>query len=77
MDIITDMHTLTITGLDDFEAEHIGQILNDYKCRMLMKKIEAIVEDKKTGSHHEKWVDEHLEWHESIMAKVKWTKETT
>jgi hypothetical protein len=68
------MHTLTISGLDDFEAEHIGQILAEYTRKMLMQKLEAIVEDKKTGGHYEKWVDSHLAWHESIMAKVKWTK---
>jgi hypothetical protein len=70
------MHTLTITGLDDFEAEHIGQILNDYKVKMLGKKLEAIVEDHRAGGgHRAEWYDEHLAWHESIMAKVKWTKE--
>ncbi len=69
------MHTLTIAGLDDFEAEHIGQILNDYRVKMLMQKLEAMVEDKKTGGHHEEWVDSHLSWHESIMAKVKWANE--
>jgi hypothetical protein len=69
-------HTLTIPDLTDFEAEHIGQILHDYKVKMLLKKIEAMVEDKKNGSHGEEWVDAHLEWHESIMAKVKWTKES-
>lgn len=42
-------HTLTITGLDDFEAEHIGHILSSYKAEMLAKKIEAMVEDHKAG----------------------------
>ena len=46
------MHTLTIAGLDDFEADHIGQILNDYKVKMLSKKLEAIVEDHKAGGGH-------------------------
>jgi hypothetical protein len=68
-------HTLTIAGLSDFEAEHIGQILNDYKVKMLGKKLEAMVEDYKAGDgHRAEWFDEHLEWHESIMSKVKWTK---
>lgn len=69
------MYTLTITDLDDFEADHIGQILNDYKVKMLAKKLEALVEDYKDGGSRTEWFDEHLEWHESIMDKVKWTKE--
>ena len=67
-------HTLTISGLDDYEAEHIGQILSDYRVKMLITKIEAIIEDKKTGGHQEEWVNRHLEWHETIMDKIKWTK---
>lgn len=70
------MHTLTISGLDDFEAEYIGQILNDYKVKMLGKKLEAMVEDHKAGGgHRAEWYEKHLVWHESIMAKVKWPKE--
>jgi hypothetical protein len=69
------MHTLTITGLDDFEAEHIGQILNDYKVKMLGKKLEAMVEDHRDGGNRVEWYENHLAWHESIMAKVKWEKE--
>ena len=70
------MHTLIIAGLDDFEAEHIGQLLQEYKVKMLEKKIEAMVEDYKAGGgHRAEWFNEHLEWHESIMAKAKWTKE--
>lgn len=69
-------HTLTITGLDDFEAEHIGHILNNYKAEMLAKKIEAMVEDHKAGGgHRAEWFDDHLAWHDEIMSKVKWTKE--
>jgi hypothetical protein len=69
------VHTLTISELSDFEAEHIGQILNDYKIKMLSKKLEAMVEDHKDGCRRADWYDEHLAWHESIMAKVKWRKE--
>lgn len=65
------MHTLTISGLDDFEADHISEILSDYKRKMLMKNIEALAEN---DANYIEWLDEHLEWHESIMAKVKWTK---
>lgn len=68
-------HTLTIKDLDDFEAEHISQILRDYKTRMMADKITAFVEDRKDGGDRVKWFDEHLAWHEGIMAKVTWTKE--
>lgn len=69
------MHTLTIAGLDDFEATHISQILRDYTTKMMSDKIHAFVEDKKDGGGRVEWFDAHLAWHESIMAKVKWTKE--
>jgi len=61
------MHTLTITGLDDFEATHIAEILYDYKTKMMF---DAFVEDR---SHRAEWYEKHLAWHESIMAKAKWT----
>lgn len=66
------MHTLTISGLDDFEADHISEILSDYKRKMLVKKLEALAEN---NADHIKWIDQHLAWHESIMAKATWTKE--
>ncbi len=66
-------HKCTISDLDDFEAEHIAQILNDYKAKMLSGKIEAIVEDYKDGGHRSEWFDEHIKWHESILTKVKWS----
>lgn len=65
-------HTLTISGLDDFEADHISEILSDYKRKMLMKNLEALAEN---NADHIEWIDQHLAWHESIMTKVKWTKE--
>lgn len=68
-------HTLTIKDLDDFEAEHISQILRDYKTRMMADKITAFVEDRKDGGNRIEWFDKHLAWHEGIMDKVKWTKE--
>ncbi len=68
-------HTLTIASLDDFEADHISEILTEYKRKMLVKKLEAMVEDHKDGGSRVEWFDGHLEWHESIMAKVQWTKE--
>lgn len=69
------MHKLIIDGLSDFEADHIGEILSDYKRKMLMKKLEAIVEDHKDGGGRAVWFDEHLVWHDEIMSKVKWSKE--
>mgnify|MGYP007090106227 CR=1 FL=1 len=68
-------YTLTIAGLDDFEADHISEILSEYKRKMLVKKLEAMVEDHKDGGSRVEWFDEHLEWHDSIMNKVKWVKE--
>ena len=65
------MYTITISNLDPFEADHIAQILNDYKCKMLMKKMEAMVEDHREGSGNRvEWFDEHISWHEEIMKKV-------
>lgn len=69
------MHKLTIEGLDDFEADHISQILRDYKTRMMSSKITAFVEDRKDGGNRVEWYDSHISWHESIMAKIRWTKE--
>lgn len=66
------MHKLTISNLDDFEAEHIGQILSDYKCKILMRKIEALVRNDE-GS--QEWYDAHLGWHDEIMKKIEWSKE--
>jgi hypothetical protein len=69
------MHKLTISGLDDFEATHISEILRDYKTKMMADKITAFVEDRKDGGNRTEWFDGHLKWHESIMAKIKWTKD--
>ena len=69
-------HTLTIANLDDFEAEHVSQILRDYKTKMMADKIHAYVEDHKDGGHRVEWFDKHLAWHDEIMQKVKWTKES-
>lgn len=68
------MHTLTIANLDDFEADHVAEILSEYKRKILVKKLEAMVEDSRDGGDQAAWFDEHLVWHESIMAKIKWTK---
>lgn len=68
------MHTLTIADLDDFEAEHISQILRDYKTKTMSEKISAFVEDCKDGGNRIEWFDKHLAWHDKIMKKVVWTK---
>lgn len=68
-------HTLTISGLTDFEADHINEILTDYKRRMIFKKFEAIAEDCRDGGGREEWFNKHIAWHETVMAKIKWTKE--
>lgn len=67
-------HTLTIEGLDDFEATHIAEILHDYKTKMMADKISAFVEDRQDGGNRVEWYDKHLAWHEKIMTKVKWSK---
>lgn len=69
------MHTLTITNLDDFEADHVGEILAEYKRKMLEQKLVAMLDDHKDGGNRCAWFDKHLEWHENIMNKIKWTKE--
>ncbi len=70
------MYTLTIAGLTDFEAEHIGQVLNDYRCKILLKKAQAMAEDYKTGgSERADYCDVHLAWHDSIMEKANWAKD--
>jgi hypothetical protein len=63
-------HVLTISGLDDEQAQHVNAILNDYVCEMLMKKIEAANCESTV-----KWVDAHISWHEQILDKVIWSKE--
>ena len=70
-------HTLTVEGLDDFEAEHISSILHEYKSKILCDITKAMVEDmqNENDNRRTKWYEEHLEWHENVMKKVKWTKE--
>jgi hypothetical protein len=68
-------HTLTISGLDDFEAEHISSILHGYKTNCLVKQLTSMVEDSKDGGNRTEWYEKHTKWHEKIMAKVKWKKE--
>ncbi len=68
-------HTLTIADLSEFEADHISEILSEYKRKMLSKKLEAMVEDYRDGGSRVEWYDSHIAWHDSIMAKAKWTKQ--
>lgn len=64
-------HTLTIADLDDFEAEHVADILREYRAKVLIDKIDATVENN-TGRLE--WIEAHLDWHEAVIAKIKWTK---
>jgi hypothetical protein len=65
-------HTLTIAGLDDFEAEHIGQILHGYKVKVL---VDMIKDMTKKDDAALQWHEEHLAWHEETMKKIKWKAE--
>jgi hypothetical protein len=65
-------HTLTIAGLDDFEATHISEILHAYKVKMLMD-ITSYMAKKEDG--HVEWCEAHLEWHEAVMKKIEWKAE--
>jgi hypothetical protein len=69
-------HTLTISGLDDFEATHISEILRDYKTKMMSDHLHAFVEDRKDGGNRVEWYEKHLAWHDEIMKKVKWEKQS-
>jgi len=63
-------HTLTVAGLDDFEAEHLSQILADYETKLLADMATAIAEG---DAGMVKWLDEHSAWHKEMMTKVKWS----
>lgn len=65
-------HKLTIAGLDDFEAEHIGQILSAYRGKILFDKLTAMARKEDNAVE---WYDAHLEWHTTIMEKISWSKE--
>lgn len=69
------MYTLIFSNLDEFEVDHITELFAEYRLKMLSSKLEAITEDLQTGSNLVDWFDRHLIWHDSIMSKVKWTKE--
>jgi hypothetical protein len=69
-------HTLTIAGLDDFEATHISEILHDYKTKMMSDRIHAFVEDHKDGGNRVEWYEKHIAWHDEKMKKVKWEKQS-
>lgn len=67
-------YTLSASNLSEFEADHIGELLSDYKRRMLSKKLEAMVEDHKDGGGRAAWFDEHIAWHDAVMKKISWVK---
>ena len=60
--------TLKISGLDNFEIEHIMSIFRDYRNELLESQLEALAKDDKGGR---KWLQEHLEWHDSIIKKIE------
>lgn len=66
------MLTLTISCLDDSEADHIAEILKNYKTDIMMLKLNALANKDEAL---EKWYESHLMWYEKIMNKVKWKKE--
>lgn len=65
-------HTLTIAGLGDHEAEHIGQLLHGYEAKMLVKITDYMVRQE---DGHVQWCKEHLAWHKETMEKIKWKSE--
>jgi hypothetical protein len=69
------MYTITISNLDNYEADHISSILSEYRSNLLQMKLEAIIEDLNDGGSRIEWYDEHLSWHDSIMTKVKWSQD--
>jgi len=69
-------HKLVIDNLDDDEAVHISEILNSYKSNMIVKKIDAMAEGFRSGNKGTtEWYDSHIAWHDSILEKVKWSKQ--
>ena len=67
------MYTIEIPKLDEFEADHISGIFNEYKCKILERRLKAVARKEENTVA---WYDQHLAWHEEIMKKVKHTKET-
>lgn len=65
------MHKLTVEGLDDFEAEHVAQILHGYEGNILAQMVEALADGEKERMQ---WLDEHLKWHRETMKKIVWKK---
>jgi hypothetical protein len=65
-------HTLTISRLDDFEADHLSEILGEYRKKIMFEKLKALALNDQPRLD---WFETHLAWHESIMKKVVWTKE--
>jgi hypothetical protein len=65
-------HTLTIAGLDGYEAEHIGLLFHRYEAEMLVKITDSMCQQK---DGHVQWCEEHLAWHKETMEKIKWKSE--
>jgi hypothetical protein len=65
-------HNLTFSGLDDFEAEHIASILREYRVKILCEHLTSLA-NKDEG--YVEWYEKHLDWHDEIMKKMKWSEE--
>lgn len=63
------MHKLTITDLSDVEADHISEILSEYKRKIMYEHLKAFaLKDDNVAE----WFETHLKWHEEVMKKCKW-----
>lgn len=66
------MYTITFANLDVDEADHISQILNDYLCDNLERRIKA---DNQGEENLVSFYDAHLEWHKKVMKKMQWERD--
>jgi hypothetical protein len=65
-------HTITIDGLDDYEAEHISHLLHGYEVKMLADITHHMARQEDL---HVDWSEKHLAWHKETMMKIKWKSE--
>ena len=65
-------HTLTIAGLDGYEAEHIGHLFHGYEAKMLVKITDCMCQKKDRDVQR---YEEQLAWHKETMKKIKWKSE--
>ena len=65
-------HTLTIAGLDGYEAEHIGHLFHRYEAETLVKITDCMCRKKDSDVQR---YEEQLAWHKETMKKIKWKSE--